>query len=58
MLTAINLVGIAIGFVLPTVIVDEDSTGGKAKQQVFTLFLVEFIFAAIAMILVFLFMRA
>ncbi len=40
MLTAVNLVGLAVGFLLPTVIVEEDATGGTAKHQVFVLFLV------------------
>lgn len=40
MLTAINLVGIGLGYVLPTLIVEENSEGDVARDQVFFLFLI------------------
>lgn len=47
-----------MGVVTPALIVKENSVGEKAKDQVFYLFMTEFIISACAMILVSLFMKA
>ena len=52
-----NLVSIGTTFIIPTIIVGEDSLGDDAKDQIFYLYSVYFLFSAIVFILTFIFMR-
>lgn len=49
--------GTGVGFIVPTLVVKENSLGQEAQDQIFYLYAGEFMVSAIAFVLVYLFMR-
>jgi hypothetical protein len=53
----LNLLGMGLGFLIPTLFVEETSTGEDAKKEIAHLYIAYFIFSTICLALNFVFMR-
>ena len=57
-MVATNLLGVGVGFLVPTLSVKEDSVGDVAKQEIWQLYLGYFVFSSFCLLLNCLFMRS